>query len=229
MDIEFSRRIEPVYDESKDEVIETLSRTKSGKQIKYGDLVPAIRQKDNSDKWIHEPAKASWSKMRQDEQVKWLEVWGFINEWNKLEEDKAEEVYSKEWGGYYSPEDLEYLNNYYSRISNEKDLSDMSSIDYARKMCQFSLEANKTFQEYRAGRATMKQVQDAQLLFENVSKTGNLTPKKKDDNTGANSFSELFAYIESTGKVRTEEIKYPPDDIDRMIEELRNIIISIEN
>lgn len=145
------------------------------------------------------------------------------------EEDPNVKNYSEEFNGYFKPDELKYLEEYYHQLENDFELSDVNLRDTAKKLAKASLQADKVQDKYMAGQATMQDVKDAVALFDLLSKSGNFSASKRKpgDKGGMGSWSELTFQLESSGHPCTRKIEWPKDDVDRTLEEFRYIVQSL--
>ena len=146
------------------------------------------------------------------------------------EEDPNVKKYSDEFNGWFKPEELKYLEEYYAQLENEFELSDVNLRDTAKKLAKASLQADKVQDKYMAGQATLQDVKDAITLFDLLSKSGNFSASKRKpgDKGGLGSWSELTLMLESSGHPCTRKIEWPKDDVDKTIEEFRYIVKALD-
>ena len=145
------------------------------------------------------------------------------------EKDPNVKVYSEEFNGYFKPDELKYLEDYYKGLSADFDLDDTNLRDIAKKLAKQSLQADKVQDKYAAGQATIADVKDAMTLFDLLSKSGNFAACKRPpgDRGGMGSWGELSLYLETHGHPMTRKIEWPKDDVDKTIDEYRYIIESL--
>ena len=145
------------------------------------------------------------------------------------EKDPNVKTYSEQFNGYFKPDELRYLNEYYAGLDRDFELSDTNLVDIAKKLAKASLQADKVQDRYMAGQATLQDVKDAMTLFDLLSKSGNFAAckRKPGDKGGIGSWSELTFQLESTGHPCTRKIEWPKDDVDKTIEEFKYIVKSL--
>ena len=145
------------------------------------------------------------------------------------EKDPNVKTYSEQFNGYFKPDELRYLNEYYAGLDRDFELSDTNLVDIAKKLAKASLQADKVQDRYMAGQATLQDVKDAMTLFDLLSKSGNFAAckRKAGDKGGIGSWSELTFQLESTGHPCTRKIEWPKDDVDKTIEEFKYIVKSL--
>lgn len=144
--------------------------------------------------------------------------------------DPNVKTYSEEFGGYFKPDELKYLENYYRQLENDFELSDVNLRDTAKKLAKASLQADKVQDKYMAGQATMQDVKDAVALFDLLSKSGNFSASKRKpgDKGGLGSWAEISFYLETNGYTMQRKIEWPKDDVDKTIDEFRYIVEALD-
>lgn len=143
--------------------------------------------------------------------------------------NNAEATYSEFFNGYYTPKDLKYLENYYSKLEEDFTFDNESIRDYARKVCKASLQADKAQDDYATGRCQFSDVKDALTQFDMLSKSANFAAckRKVGESSGLTSWSETTYKLETTGHTMQRQIKWPEDDVDRCIHSLEHIVSSL--
>ena len=146
------------------------------------------------------------------------------------EDDPNLKKYSEEFGGYFKPDELKYLENYYQQLENDFELNDVNLRDTAKKLAKASLQADKIQDKYMAGQATMQDVKDAVALFDLLSKSGNFSASKRKpgEKGGLGSWAEISFYCETNGHPMTRKIEWPKDDVDKTIDEFRYIVEALD-
>ena len=145
------------------------------------------------------------------------------------EKDPNVKTYSEMFNGYFKPDELRYLTEYYEGLARDFELSDTNLIDIAKKLAKASLQADKIQDRYMAGQAQLVDVKDAMSLFDLLSKSGNFAAckRKPDEKGGESSFSEITLHLETHGFLGGKLIQWPKDDVDRTLEEFRYITKAI--
>lgn len=151
----------------------------------------------------------------------------------QIVEEKADpnvKTYSNEFNGYFKPDELEYLRDYYRQLENDFELSDVNLRDTAKKLAKASLQADRVQDKYMAGQATLQDVRDAVTLFDLLSKSGNFSASKRKpgDKTGLGSWAEISFYLETNGYTMQRKIEWPKDDVDKTIDEFRYIVEALD-
>lgn len=155
---------------------------------------------------------------------------GHVLEENNETDDPNVKKYSEFFNGYFKPDELKYLEDYYHELENDFELSDVNVRDTAKKLAKQSLICDQIQDKYAAGKATIADVRDAMTLFDLLSKSGNFSASKRKpgDKGGMGSWSEITFYLESNGHPMQRKIEWPKDDIDKTIEEFRYIVEALD-
>lgn len=132
--------------------------------------------------------------------------------------------YSKVWRGMFTKREIEYLDDYYDRLNDSFNLDDVSMQDYARKVAKASLDADNMYDDYRAGKCTQKQWLDAQNAFDSMSRSSAFTAvqRKERGQDTMKSLAEIIAEIEINHHAVMPQVTFPPDDIDKILEDFRH-------
>ena len=153
-----------------------------------------------------------------------------------VKEDKPEtpdpnvKTFSEFFNGYFKPEELKYLEDYYQQLENDFELSDVNLRDTAKKLAKQSLICDRVQDKYAAGQATLADVRDAMTLFDLLSKSGNFSASKRKpgDKGGLGSWAEISFFLETNGHTMTRKIEWPKDDVDKTIDEFRYIVEALD-
>lgn len=142
-----------------------------------------------------------------------------------VEEDDNEKTYNEFFNGYFTKRDLEYLQNYYKRLEEDFTFDNENLRDYAKKCARASLQADKAQDDYAAGRCSFADVKDALSQFDMLSKSANFAAckRKSGDSSGLTSWSEISYKLETTGHTMQRKIKWPEDDVDRVINHFNHL------
>lgn len=143
--------------------------------------------------------------------------------------DDGAKIYSPIWNGMFTRREIEYLDAYYERLENDFVLEDISIQDYARKIAKASLEADNRYDLMRTGKCTSKEWQEAQSIFDGLSKSASFAAcQKKDKNNGSNLvLCEIIQNIEVNHFASMPKVSFPKDDIDRIIEDFAHTDVAI--
>lgn len=143
--------------------------------------------------------------------------------------DDGELIFSREWNGLYTRREIQYLNDYYHHLENDFVLDNENIRDYARKVAKASLEADIAYDKKRSGKISSSELKEAQLMFDNLSKSAEFAACKRrtSDTGGLGSFGELIAKLENTGVLQTVTVRFPKDDVDHVIDDYRHILAAV--
>lgn len=147
------------------------------------------------------------------------------------EKDPNIKTYSEEFSGYFKPDELKYLEDYYAGLENDFDLSDTNLRDIAKKLAKASLQADKVQDRYMAGQAQLVDVKDAMTLFDLLAKSGNFAAckRKPGEKSGLNNWAETTMYCETHGYPCIKKIEWPKDVVDTALEGLGFIVESMRD
>ena len=144
--------------------------------------------------------------------------------------DDGARIYSPVWNGMFTRREIEYLDAYYQRLENDFVLDDISIQDYARKIAKASLEADNRYDMMRTGKCTSKEWQEAQNIFDGLSKSASFAAcQKKDKNNGGNMvLCEIIQNIEVNHQAAIKNTEWPKDIVDMVLENFRHTDIAIK-
>jgi len=98
----------------------------------------------------------------------------FIPEKQSSDEDeKDKRSYNRKWGGYFSKEEIEALEDTYSQYEEDFVLDNVNIRDYARKVAKASLNADIAEDKMRRGQISASEYKEAQRIFDDLSKSSN--------------------------------------------------------
>lgn len=137
--------------------------------------------------------------------------------------------FSREWNGWYTQTELDYLDSYYAKLDEEFLLDNISIQDYARKVCRASLEADLKFNRMRRGECTHKEWQETQKAFDEMSKSANFAAcqRKGEANAGMTSISEIMDLIEIEGIIEKKDVVWEQDHIDLVCADFRYTDVAV--
>lgn len=143
--------------------------------------------------------------------------------------DDNVKTFSRKFNGYFKKHEIEYLEDYYTGLENDFELSDVNRRDIAIKLAKASLQVDRAQDAYMNGRGSLSDVKDAVAQFDLLSKSGDFAAckRKPGDNSGMNSWAEITLKLEQSGHPCTRKIEWEPDDVDRTIDEFRHIVASL--
>jgi hypothetical protein len=150
-----------------------------------------------------------------------------INE-NNMKIDNDEKIYSKDWTGFYTQVEIDYLNNYLKGLHEDFKIITTNHKDYAKKIAQASLAMNKAYQDMLNGDSgSDKRYGDLQKVFDNLSKSAQFSENTRSANdVGIASISQIVERVEN------KEWIYEPEDIaddkiDKLLSQFSNINKSV--
>lgn len=137
----------------------------------------------------------------------------------KKDEPSGQPIYSQKWGGRFSQEEIDWLEDYYSQLENDFVLDNVNAKDYARKVAKASLNANLAEDKCRRGLISQKTYKEAQQIFDDLSKSANFAAcrRKPGESSSLGSLGEIILRLEVNGELSENTFKFPPDDIDKII------------
>ena len=135
--------------------------------------------------------------------------------------DDEEVVWSDEWNGMYKKREVRYLDDYFRRLQDEFVIDNVNREDYARRVAKASLEADNKYQKMRQGTGTAKEWQDAQSVFDMLSKSASFAESQRKEvvNTSMSSLSAIIMDIELNHHNEMPEVTFPKDDIDLILKD----------
>ena len=144
----------------------------------------------------------------------------------KEDEQRKQMSYSKCWRGYYTPDEIDTLEEIYDQYDRDFDLSDVSMQDYAIKVVKASFNADQVYDRMRRGEASGSDYKDALKSFDDLSKSSNFAAcrRKPGENTGMGSLGEIILRIEGTGKLNIEGDVWPKDSVDAAIADYYHVV-----
>ena len=146
-----------------------------------------------------------------------------------LEDSKKTRSYNKVWGGNFSKEELEKLEDTYAQYEEDFVLDNVSLRDYARKVAKASLNADIAEDRMRRGEASANEYKEAQRIFDDLSKSSNFAAckRKPGEASGMGSLGEIIMRIELDGKLHTNGFTFPEDDVDKIIHDFDHTLEAV--
>lgn len=143
------------------------------------------------------------------------------------EEDKP--YYDKVWHGWFSPTQVEVLEEIYAQYEQDFVLDNVSIRDYARKVAKASLNADIAEDKMRRGQITQKEYSDAVKIYDDLSKSSNFAAcrRKPGENTGMGSLGEIILKMEVDGHLDFNPYAFPEDNVDYVIHDYRHTIAAV--
>lgn len=137
--------------------------------------------------------------------------------------DVDSKTYSKEWKGTYSREDLEYLDNYLTKLQEDFKIITINHIDYAKKIAKASLAMDRAYEDLITGvsgaEGKYRNLKDA---FDSLSKSAQFSESNRGESVGVHGISQIVERVESKQWIKSNE-KYEKDELDHLMEQFMNI------
>lgn len=142
--------------------------------------------------------------------------------------NKDEKFFSKEWSGFYTQTEIDYLDGYLQGLYDDFKIITTNHRDYAKKIAQASLAVNKAYQDMLNGDSGAdKRYDTLQKTFDTLSQSAKFSEKTRGQNDVAlGCFGRVFEQVENHQYV-PQHIPLDKDDIDKLIDQFNNIGKSI--
>lgn len=139
-------------------------------------------------------------------------------------------IYSPTWNGFYTRNEIEYLDGYYERLNEGFVLDDVNIQDYAKKVAKASLEADTRYNNMRIGKCSSGDWKEAQAIFDNLCKSANFAAcQKKDKGAGSNEvLCEIIANIEINHQADMPQVFFEEDHIDLILKDFAHTYDAIK-
>lgn len=147
----------------------------------------------------------------------------------KINENRNEDkIFSKEWHGFYTQYELDYLDEYLKGLKNDFKIITTNHKDYAKKICQASLAVNKAFQDMTDGiEGAEKRYKDLQDTFDKLSKSAQFSESQRGINdVSLGCFGVIFDKVEKKQWIATHT-PLEKDDYDILLEAFSTIKKSV--
>ena len=133
-------------------------------------------------------------------------------------------IYSDEWMGEYTRQDLDRLNKYYESLNTDYKIVTVNHRDYARKIAKASLMMDKAYEDMLKGvPGAEKMYTNAKDIFDSLSKSAKFSEDKRSINdVGISSFSKIVSMVENHNWI-PEYVPKNKDMYDELLDELRVI------
>lgn len=141
------------------------------------------------------------------------------------DEVKVEEkIYSKDWKGYFTQEDIDDLNQYYTDLNTDFKIVTRNHKDYARKIAKASLAMDKAFEDFQNGvTGADKRYKDLKDAFDSLSKSAQFAENTRSQNDVAlGCFGKVFDKVENHNWVY-EWDSMEKDEYDILLDQFGNI------
>jgi hypothetical protein len=127
--------------------------------------------------------------------------------------------YDTVWRGWFTPTEIKMLEDIYAQYEQDFVLDNVNIRDYARKVAKASLNADIAEDKMRRGQITAKEYKEAQMIFDDLSKSSNFAAcrRKPGENTGMGSLGEIILKLELEGYLNENPYTFPDDDVDKVL------------
>ena len=149
---------------------------------------------------------------------------------NEEEENKNESCFfNVDWQGYFTIQDLNYLNNYYDDLHRDYKITTRNHKDYARKIAKTSLAMDKAYQRMVNQNDTSATTEYEKLkkIFDDMCKSAKFSEATRSANdVGLGSFGVIFNKVEQHQWIPPHKPKQK-DTYDLLLDQFSNIEKSI--
>lgn len=138
---------------------------------------------------------------------------------HELADEKEKPYYDKVWQGWFTKEQVEWMDEKYDQYKEDFVLDNINMQDYTRKVIKASLNADLAEDRMRRGQGTPDEYMKAQKIFDDLSKSSNFAAcrRKPGETTGMGSLGEIILRLETQGYLDENPYTFPDDDIDKVI------------
>ena len=145
------------------------------------------------------------------------------------ENDEGKRSYNRKWGGFFTKEEIESLEDTYSQYEEDFVLDNVNIRDYARKVAKASQNADIAEDKMRRGQISASEYKEAQRIFDDLSKSSNFAAcrRKPGEASGMGSLGEIIMRLEVSGEQQTNGFTFPEDDVDKIINDFRQTLRSV--
>ena len=139
---------------------------------------------------------------------------------HEMTDTENKPYYDKVWQGWFTPEQVEWMNEKYAQYSEDFVLDNINLQDYARKVIKASLNADLAEDRMRRSQGSPDEYSKAQKVFDDLSKSSNFAAcrRKPGESAGMGSLGEIILRLETQGYLDENPYTFPDDDIDKIIE-----------
>lgn len=143
--------------------------------------------------------------------------------------DPNKRNYNRKWGGFFTDEEIEALEDIYSQYEEDFVLDNVNIRDYARKVAKASLNADIAEDKMRRGQISAGEYKEAQRIFDDLSKSSNFAAckRKPGEASGMGSLGEIIMRLEVSGELSENGFTFPEDDVDKIIKDYRHTLHAV--
>ena len=137
--------------------------------------------------------------------------------------------YDKVWQGWFTPEQVEWMDAKYEQYSEDFVLDNINLQDYARKVIKASLNADLAEDRMRRNQGSPDEYSKAQKVFDDLSKSSNFAAcrRKPGESAGMGSLGEIILRLETQGYLDENPYTFPDDDVDKIIQAYKYTLESV--
>lgn len=150
----------------------------------------------------------------------------FSDNENIDENGNVVKTWNSEWQGYYSKEELQYLNKYYDDLNKDFKIVTTNHKDYAKRIAQASLIMNDTYNKMRENpddKDAVSAYNTAIANFDRLSKSAQFAESQRGANdVSLGCFGRVFDAVEKHNFV-PQHIPEDKDMFDKIIDQFSNI------
>lgn len=139
-----------------------------------------------------------------------------------LKDDENKLIYSKEWNGWFTQTDIDYLNNYLVGLKSDYKIVTTNHMDYAKKIAKASLAMDREFEKVMRGEPDTV-YKNLRETFDKLSNSAKFSESQRSANdVGLGSFGVIAARVEKDEWIPEYE-PVDKDTYDLIIEQFSNI------
>ena len=148
---------------------------------------------------------------------------------HEFTDERNKPYYDKVWQGWFTPEQVEWMEDKYTQYSEDFVLDNVNMQDYTRKVIKASLNADLAEDRMRRGQGTPDEYMKAQKIFDDLSKSSNFAAcrRKPGESAGMGSLGEIILRLETQGYLDENPYKFPEDDVDYIRNDFKHTIAAI--
>lgn len=138
--------------------------------------------------------------------------------------NNGKKIYSKRWMGYYTEEELDYLESYLNGLYNDFKIITTNHKDYAMKIAKASLHMDKCYQDLLSGKSGAdSRYKTARETFDALSKSAAFAESQRSQNdVSLGCFGKVFEKVEQR-KWIPKHTPLEKDAFDKLINQFSHI------
>ena len=148
---------------------------------------------------------------------------------HEFTDEQNKPYYDSIWQGWFTPEQVNWMNEKYEQYSEDFVLDNINLQDYARKVIKASLNADLAEDRMRRNQGSPDEYMKAQKVFDDLSKSSNFAAcrRKPGESAGMGSLGEIILRLETQGYLDENPYHFPDDDIDKIIQAYQYTLESV--